>query len=243
MPQSTSGKARVLLPLTLMVLAAACDNLLEPPVHVQPMLEDLVVHTSTTPTGGVLRINAVPQDFRFSPAENERISVLLRTPGGETHTLLLRPAICWGRDGMEHRCDRFIIGMQDGTDVRQLAPLAAALPGRVVLSRVLDSEGNVVYSSHSYASVVIFGGDLQRAMAAAGRWPHVRFVELSGILRPAVPTAESYRNYLTAAVAFDAPPTPAGNAPQLRPGDEISLEYEQPDGSRLSTTIVLPLAR
>ncbi len=234
------GKARVLVPLALSLLMAACQNALEPAVHVHPMLETLTIETAGLSSEGILRISAAPQDARFSAAANERIPVLLRTETGETKNLLLRPAICPGKDRSEHSCDRFLVVVKDGFDVQQLESYAAALPGRLSIGRVLNAESGVVWTSRSNASVVILEGDLDRAMARARRWPNVQYVEYSYIGRVAIVIDEPYRNYLTVAVAEEFSPTAGGNTLHLKAGEKVSVEYEQPDGSRLSTTVVLP---
>lgn len=240
MPQRKVGNARRLLPLALALFVGACESPLEPVSLVQPTLESLVVGTAESSTGGVLRIKAVPQDPFFSAAANERIPLLIRTASGETGTLLLRPAICRARNGTEHFCDRFLVVVRDGFDVEQLASYAAALPGRLLLSRVVSEDGQEVFTSRSFAAVELLEGDLERAMEQARRWPQVRYVEYSGFARLGSVGGTSASNHLTAAVAVESLHTRAAGGLSLRAGEEISLEYEQPDGSRLTTTVVLP---
>lgn len=231
------GRPRILLALSL--LLAACESPLEPLSSVRPMLASLTVETADGPAGGVLRIYATPRDAEFFLAANERIPILIRTGSGDMKDLLLRPEICGARGRSEHFCDRFVVVVKDGFDVQQLKSHAVGLPGRLLLPTLADREGRTVFTSRSFATVVVLDGDLDRAMARARRWPNVRYVEHSSFARIGSVGGETGRNRVTAVVPVVAAQAPGGSLLQVRAGEQISVEYEQPDGSRLTTTAVL----
>ncbi len=210
----------VLLPL----LAACRNGPTEPTTIVNPALREIRIDTAALRPFGALVVYAVPADPSFTLGRNDRIPVSVRTSVGDVETVMVKSRYCWTSDGAQYVCDVFYVGLQGGDHAEQLQPYLAEVPARYTW---ISSGGHA-------AAIQILDGSLEDAMTRARTWPDVRWVERSSVGHIAG-GPPSTGDALAGALAFDV----AGAAPgdghvQARAGEEIVIEYRQPDGTILN---------
>lgn len=204
------------------LLAACRVGPTEPTTSVNPALRTLRIDHSALRPSGILFVYAEPVDSNFKLGTGERIPIHVRTSGGDAETVMLKPSLCRTPEGAEYVCDSFIVGLQGIGHAEELQPRLDEIPARYTTK----------YSDGRAAAIRILGGSLEDAMKRAQSWPGVRWVERNGIAYIASGPPRSRLQALVGAAAFDvAGSTPGDGHVQVRAGEEIVIEYRQPDGT------------
>lgn len=228
-----SAYSRIRYAIVLFVLLAlqiACRNgPTEPTTIVNPALREIRIDAATLRPFGVLIVYAVPVDPKFTLGSHERIPISVRTGAGDSETVLLKSEYCRTSQGAEYQCDVFNVGLQGVGHAEQLQPYLDRIPARYTRT----------FSDGRAAVIRILDGSLEDAMQRAEKWPGVRWVERSSVGHIAGGPPRQTANALDGALAFDeAGPSPRDQRVQARVGEQISIEYRQPDGSALTFTEV-----
>lgn len=215
-------RTRTLLSLFAGVLLSGCAVPTAAGDAGPPVLRELRVEPSSLRPGGALVVRAIPADDRTPVSAGLRIAVTVRTSGGDREELVLRPELCRTGDGTVYVCDTFYLAMHPGQHVGQLSGRLREVGGRY----------GWISSDGQHASVQLFETDAQEAMRVAGRWPGVRWVELSGVGSvqggPAVGTGARG----AAPIEYEAA-APGDGKVQVVSGETLTVEYRQPGGDLL----------
>lgn len=207
------------------LLAACRAGPTEPTTIVNPALREIRIDSAALRPFGALVIYAVPADPNFKIRAHDRIPVSVRTSAGDVETVMLKSRYCRTADGAEYACDVFYAGLQGGDHAEQLQPYLDEIPARYTW----------IPSDRRAAAIQILGGSLEDAMGRAQTWPDVRWVERSGFsyIQGGPPRAAA--SALGGAIAFDVAGAALGDGHvQARLGEEIVIEYRQPDGTILN---------
>ncbi len=211
----------VLLPL----LAACRNGPTEPTTIVNPALREIRIDTAALRPFGALVVYAVPADPTFKIRPHDRIPISVRTSAGDVETVMLKSRYCRTADGAEYACDVFYAGLQGGDHAEQLQPYLAEIPARYTW----------IPSDRRAAAIQILSGSLEDAMGRAQKWPGVRWVERSGFAYIQGGPPQSAASAFAGAIAFDVAGAALGDGHvQARLGEEIVIEYRQPDGTILN---------
>ncbi len=237
------GATPRLIPSLLAMVVAGIGACNEGPTElrfVNPMLDELQIDESFIHDGGALLVRAVPADPSFQLAEDARIRLAVRSSTSEREEIHVGPELCRLEDGREILCNKFLILMENGADIRDLRPFIEQINGRLRLVRVCTN-GSCGPWITEFGAVRIFSGELTAAMAQARRWPGVRLVEYSGIIRIAdVEDSPSGSNAFLGGAPLDLlEPRPHDGSVQVQPADVVTVEYAQPDGQVLSVSVTV----
>lgn len=142
----------------------------------------------------------------------------------------LQRSECEKENGGLYRCDSFVLATNEGYSVDQLQPSVEKLPGVFTW----------ISTDAQHGAVRILDGDLESSMRVARGWPGIRYVDYSGVaciadVSGCGPSALSGAVGLT----ISENTTSEDGALRARPADTITVEYKQPDGRVLTTSLVV----
>lgn len=237
--------------LLLALLVVSCSDPTGPrsqPVRVVNVeFEEIRILETSLREGGVLSVSGGMADpVRFEQHDRVRFTVL--TSGGDEEELLLRPRICWmgsvaglGASAHSHYfCNQFLLGARTRSDLENLAPLVEQLPGRYLEGRLCNGLGECWDPGLRMSTVTILEGNLFAAIRKAERWPRVEAVTIATFATIGGPP-EGRGNSFHGETPIEFADGVAGDGRvQIRPGDEVTVLYRQPDGSSLTTTVTVP---
>lgn len=187
---------------------------------------------------GALLLSALPADLQYKIPREAGLTVTVQTSEGDVEQLLMQgPRSCVAVNGrLLARCDRFVVQLKKINDAYHLHSELAKISARFT---------QIYVTSHTpYATAVVAlltgGSQVEDAMRRARSWPGVVSVEpyrVGHVLGGPPP-----RPYFEATMAVElGSPVPDDGRVQIRNGSTITVEYRQPDGSILTTTMTVPL--
>lgn len=213
----------------------ACTDLFGPSRLVVPTLRQLSIDDLRTSLrdGGILYINAYPEDTAFRLDAGQRFPVEIVVSSGDRERARLYREICPFRErGPFYPCFQFDVFMKTGFDVRDLADRVAAIGGRF----------NLVSSFNSWAEVTVFDPeDLVSRVRRAASWPGVAYVEfMFPFCAPDAPGCSSLSDLTVPLPVDTGVAVPGDGTVQLRAGDTLTVLYKQPDGLTLQAQTGVP---
>ncbi len=182
--------------------------------------------------GGALLITAYATD-PATISDRTHLEFEVTTNAGEREVITVRQGLCGdGKQGSElHICRRFGVTMNNGVDVRTLLPNLRH-HSQAVLSRVV--------AGGQYGTIEVPNGNLAAVMSTVKQWSGVQSVWLDQVAGPDVLGWEPTQHLRGAMPLVYAEPTANDGTVQVRPGDVLIVNYVQPDGTILSTSIDIP---
>lgn len=220
--------------LLLSFLPAACQDSTGP---IRPSLRELnfsagVYAASRSRTIAVVAELSSPDEL----VEGRYIPVRVSTSRGTSVEARIQPAFCRGSEpGGQVVCNAISVILQLGRTPDDLADLLARLSGVFVplprVQPILDAGKGKIGLIYFF-----YGGDLVDAIKAAADHEAVR--DASAV--PYVFTADAALNrlrILKPTAVIPTPPSSSGpHSLQIMPGDVLTVEYVNPDGTLLTAT-------
>ena len=228
--------------VTFAVVLAGCADLLGPDRDVTPHLRTLAIDGALV-NGAFVTIDASPYDQTFRLEADERVPVEIEVSSGDREAVGLYREWCPARRGVPiYRCFTFLVMMQSGRSVIDVADRVAAIGGRFQYFTIVG--GGTVWVSGTLAAVVLFSpGDVVRQARRARSWPGVAITDLSwpgGCIEPGA-CAPLPVNDFTLPVRVDTGAArPNDGTLQVRTGDTVLARYRQPVGGRIEARRVVP---
>jgi PAS domain-containing protein len=221
--------------MLLAALGAAGCELVEPDAD-PPYLSSVSFSFSTFGPGGVLVVDAFPEDSSYRLPRGARLPIRLETSAGDVETAGLYRAWCPARErGLLYSCFAFSLYMQQGASVTDIVDEVAASGAR--MQRIGVCSVNGCWYSQSLAIVWVFDPEgVIEVVRQAEDWPGVAAAEVGGgggcidVCPPRTYRAELRVPFPTGGGAVVA----GDGVIQTAPGDTVRVFYKQPDGTTTS---------
>lgn len=212
--------------------AIGCADPIGPIVIVNPPLAAISFDSfeSSLQDWGLVVIAAVPADTTYRPGDRERVSVKLTSSRGDSEAVRMSPYFCSTGDRIE-ACQQLDLVMRTGYQAQSLRPVMDQIPARFLGVSVTGS----------VAGLRVFDpDDVSRAVALLGTQPAVEYVGRSALLFTTLAGPFPGAG-LSGGVPMDMRLVVRGNGHvEALSGDTLWIAYQQPDGTSLSATIVVP---
>lgn len=230
------ARARLLAGIFILLGALTCSggSALAPLVLVTPQIDSLKFYSVRPdfgrPGSGILALTAQFADTSRRLGPDERIPVKITVTSGDSETLMLGPAFCFPgpRD-----CTELIVTTRTGHVIDELAVLIAGIPARWWNRCPSRTCGGLrVFDSRKVDGAIreLLGNS---GVEAAERDP----VGALGIDMP----QRSLGAQLFTAAPFDyGAARPKDGAIQGQRGDTVVLQYAQPNGTAVTTSMLVP---
>ena len=209
---------------SLSTVALACAGITEPePVRISPTIVALGFEQFAPQPGFALELDARVERGTII-AEHEFLPVTFTaSSGGEVTGRMFVPRICELDGGTRHKCNRILLLFAAGhAAYRQFSQVAALL----------------------YASVQLFSGDIEVAIARLTDHPAVGFAKVKGVAtatqpRVGPPIDPLEVEFPVTGFVRTVPrgsPVPPG-ALAVESGTQVTARYVQPDGTTMEAVI------
>jgi hypothetical protein len=217
--------------LAATALASTCARLLEPLAQVHPLLALAKIDdfTSSLVDSGLIAISALPADTSYRLGPRDRIPVAITTSGRDSEAVELSQSVC-GEPPTLYACRELELQMDSGYQAQQLRPVVDQIPARFILVSV----------SGQVAGIWVFEpASLDDAIGILSRQRGVKYVGLALIYSVAGGGGAS--PYLEGALPLDfARVVPHDGHVQARSGDTLTVTYDQPDRTQLTSQFLVP---
>jgi hypothetical protein len=161
-------------------------------------------------------------------ANGVRVPVRAVSERGDIEEFLLLPLVCVTEDDRAYECATVSLRMQPRGDLREIAEAVEEFPARI---RKMSRDG-------SRGRLWLFGRNVEDALLYGRAWPGVSSVERSWMSYDGFFEPSRTALMLPVLVQFAAPMVGDGIL-QLHAGEQVALQYVQPDGSLLEATTAM----
>jgi hypothetical protein len=224
---------RSLVVVAVAVASSTCAEL-GPPPFVTTELKSISVNAQYLNNDQLLHVTgeAVDTSFRLDPSS--RLRARVTTSDGDAEEITFAPQFC---NGSYYYCHKLIVAVKEGNDVKALAPQIAPLPARLRLLVMMNENGDTIWVVKDFASLWVYDPvNTAEVSRTVTEMPAVKYVEHDGAgwydYPPSLSLTLAMRPAARAAVV-------AGDGVlQFQSGVSVTVEYTQPDGSKLATTVV-----
>ena len=225
--------------LLLSLPLAACQDSTGP---IRPALRELnfsarVYAASRTRTIAVVAELSSPDEL----VEGRYIPVRVSTSRGTSVEARILPGSCPDREtGEPVECNAIIVILQPGRTPDDLTDLLARLSGAFVPGGSFAPTGEfvelILNGGKTGRIYFVYDGDLVDAIKAAADHEAVRDASVSPLVRNADAQLRPVRTPTPFAVIPAAPLSNGPHTLQIMPGDVLTVEYVNPDGTLLTAT-------
>lgn len=227
--------SRALVSVTGLGILLNCSEALGPIVLVNPSLSSVTFDSfdSSVKDWGLISLTGIPADSSYRPGGRDRIPLAFTASSGDSEVVWLSPYAC-GNPPSVFACQDLDLVMKSGFRADSLRAAMDEIPARFISVSVTGSVAGVRVFDPDYAA---------RAIRILRQQPSVQYAGNAALLFTTGIGGGSSNGILglTGALPLDfASAVRSDGHIQAQSGDTLRIAYRQPDGSQLTSQMIIP---